>query len=70
MELLAISETGLNKTTVKSRLQQRDIKPEKYIGPAGFYKEEALEAILKPLPRGSRSPKYKRTWTTKQVVQS
>ena len=62
MELLAISEIaekiGMTKGAVKSRLFQREIKPVKYLGMVGFYREDVIDKIKESLPTGKRSPKY------------
>jgi hypothetical protein len=49
---------GIARTAIQARIYKRDIKPTRIVGTTALYKEEDLETIQNPLPRGKRSPKW------------
>jgi hypothetical protein len=50
------SQLGISSDAVKRRFQRKGIKPFKYIGPAGLYKESDVE-LIREAPRGRPRPK-------------
>jgi hypothetical protein len=45
------SQLGISSDAVKRRFQRKNIKPFKYIGPTGLYKESDIE-LIREAPRG------------------
>jgi hypothetical protein len=50
------SQLGISSDAVKRRFQRKGIKPFKYIGPTGLYKESDIE-LIREAPRGRPRPK-------------